>query len=73
MGKSMVKYDPKLLLMANAAKVAGHRVYPIHGKTWEDCYCHDSGFHVLVYHLTETEKTAHEIAMDDNYNIVKEM
>lgn len=41
-------------------------VYPVPGHCYSDCYAHEDGFHILVYHLSQEEKTAHEIACDDN-------
>ena len=60
----------KLLLKAMCKH--NQHVYRKPGHSWFDSYAYQDGYHVLVYHLSPTEPTAHEIAMDDNCNLLEE-
>jgi hypothetical protein len=53
-------------LMQEAVKrhVVANIYRPSNRETWEDCYSFDGEFHVLVYHLSPSEKSAHSIAID---------
>lgn len=64
--------DHIIIKLVRAAKErhGGHgvHIYPLHGRSWHDSheYCASDGWHILQYHLSKTEKTAHAIA----YNVL---